>query len=62
MGAPDDAESVLGAVIFPAFQIPVVVQMEEEQRFYIKERKRENLTFNRHQLDVCLIHFIEFNP
>lgn len=41
-GAPDDAKSVLGAVIFPAFQIPVVVQMEEKQRdFTTGEEKRE---------------------
>lgn len=33
----------MGAVVFPAFQIPVVEQMEEEQRFNIKERKREKI-------------------
>lgn len=27
----------------PSFQIPAVVQMEEEQRFYIKEKKREKI-------------------
>lgn len=27
----------------PSFQIPAVVQMKEEQRFYIKEKKREKI-------------------
>lgn len=56
MGVPDDAISVLGAVFFPAFQIPEVVQMEEEQTFDIKEIKREKIVI--YQVPTrCLVLF-----